>query len=335
MNTAKESEGVFSEIALPAGEILHAQLKTAYVDFSSLLGDLAKTKFSGYVALEADDRRGVVLFENGNAVDALFAQPNQRDLSQIAIAELDALAREKLGSLNVVQITPELAASCAALFHGEALHDHLDAQAVRLDGLLKSLEEYHLTGCIAVQANGAGVGYYFLHEGASLGAYYREQGALVRDDARVERLVAERGAKISVLAAPSHREPINLAITFTARAHARLFAEAVRRCLNALAELAGTNMATDFFQTARKRAVSRYPWLESLTLQANGEFNGDLDLERIPLDDALAGIAMLLNECRERGTALFGEKAIRASFDKQWEEIRPQLIAMGFPENWP
>lgn len=320
---------------MPAGEILHAQLKTAYVDFSSLLGDLAKRKFSGYVSLEADPCQGVVLFENGNAVDALFAQPNQVDLGQIAVAELNALAREKLGSLDVVRTSPELAASCAALFHGEVLHDHLDAQSVRLDGLLRSLEENQLTGCIAIQANGAGAGYYFLHEGASLGAYYREREALVRDDARVERLVAERGAMVSVLAAPSRREPINLALSYASRSHARLLAETVRRCLDALTELAGTNLVTEYFQTARNRAVKTYAWLEGLTLQSNGKLDHDLDLESIPLDDALAGIAMVLNECRMRGTPLFGEKAMRTGFEKHLQEMRPQLIAMGFPENWP
>ncbi len=335
MSTAKESDGAFSKVAMPVGEILHAQLKTAYVDFSSLLGDLAKTNFSGYVSLEAGDRQGVVLFQNGNAVDALCAQSSQRDLSQVAMAELNVLAREKLGSLNVVRTSPELAASCVALFHGEALHDHLDAQAVRLDGLLKSLEENRLTGCIAVQANGAGAGYYFLYEGANLGAYYREHEALARDDARVENLVGEGGAMISVFAAPSRREPISLATTFTARSHAWLLAEVIRRCLHALTELAGMSMVNEYFQGARSRAVKTYPWLEGLTLQLNGKLDSELDLKNVPLDDALAGIAMVLNDCRERGIALFGEKAIRAGFEKQLAEMHPQLIAMGFPENWP
>lgn len=330
--------GTLRSIAFPEGESLHEGLKLKFVDLLSLLDDLAQSNFSGYLMLTSGEREGLVLFHRGLVSDVYFYQQGKAKLGSNAMKQILTTAREREGTVSVRKLSEEFVASYASLLYGQAVHSRLDAKAVKIRGLLESLQEERFSGCVNIQTRDDSTeGFVFFFDGHNLGSFYREGQMLMPGMGHVYQMVAEPGATIWVFATPPPGATQAMAVPRPATpANLQVLLEASRRCVLALASLAGSTKMQGYFQSALKQAAQKHPWLSSLKMNSDGTLNTDaLDLTDVSLSQAVDGFLMLMNDCRNQGQTLFGDKIVRTTIQKQLLDMRQELNALGFPEDWP
>ncbi len=329
--------GTLRSIAFPEGESLHEGLKLKFVSLLSLLDDLAQSNFSGYLMLTSGEREGLMLFHRGVVRNVYFYQQSNADLGSNAMNQILATASEREGEIGVRKLSEEFVASYASLLHGQAVHGRLDAKAVKIHGLIQSLQEDQFSGCVNIQMrDDATEGFVFFFNGQTLGGFYREGRLLVPGMGRVYQMVAEPGAMIWVFATPPPGEIPAVAVPRPATpANLQILLEASRRCVLALASLAGPTKMQGYFQSALKQVVKKHPWLSALKMNSDGTFIAVPDLTDVSLSQAIDGVLMLMNDCWNQGRALFGDKIVRANIQKQLLDIRKDLETLGFPQDWP
>ena len=324
-----------TRIALPAGEIMHDHLISAFVDLLALIADLTQSKFSGYVALRSGERAGLILLHCGIVCDVFYG-PTDKNIDSAVIERILSVVRDPGTEISVRRLSGELMTGLIAWLHGETLHNNLNAQAIKLDGLLKSLAENQFSGCIDIRLpDNETEGIIFLSAGESAGSFYRAERELVLDVDRVKCMFDEPRALVTVLASPADTIRTPIAARALTSPELELLIEATQRCLLALGELAGKSMAQSNLESARQAALAKHPWLSGLRLDEGKVSGKGINLLNVTVHEAIGGFLAVLNDCWEQGISLFGERAIRTSIQKNLSDLRSQLDALGFPKEWP
>jgi hypothetical protein len=158
---------------LPAGKPIYEGLKSAFVDFPKLLRTLDTDKLTGYVRLEGPGFNGVLLLHDGHVLESLFSD----------------------GTLT----QGETVVALAQLLTARPLFTGLLGRFVNFEQLLEYLSEEKVDGSVVV-AGGTETGVILLRKGALHGAYTHSQRDLQESPLAVNRLAAERPARIEVKA---------------------------------------------------------------------------------------------------------------------------------------
>ncbi len=183
-------------LPMPAGSLQYAGLKSAFIDFPRLLRTLRADGHTGFIRLVAGASCGVLLFRDGEVVEAEAGEDGAAHGEQGFRVVRDHIERGE-GLLDVVTLDAETVSSLARLFAGPALFTGLVARFVNFSALLEHLAEQRLDGSVIV-VGGSETGVILLRDGTVRAAYTAAAPEAQASTDAVATLAAEPGARIDV-----------------------------------------------------------------------------------------------------------------------------------------
>jgi hypothetical protein len=187
-------------LPLPTGTALYESLTARFISFERLLGTLLDTRYSGYVRLVAPDANGVILFRDGQVVDALCRTQSNLAAGDDALQAIERSVEDGTGVLDVVNLERELVTGLHHLASGVPAYPDMRASWVNTEGLVSFLQGRRFTGAVSVRA-AAGAGVIMLGDGRITGAFTTESRSLGEDPGPVLALCSDPEAQVEVHAA--------------------------------------------------------------------------------------------------------------------------------------
>jgi len=193
---------------LPSGRAHYEGLKSSFVDFPRLLRTLRSDRHTGYVNLSGTGYSGVILLNEGQALEAL-------DSNGTAVQGEDAFLQIRRhmdagdGVIDVIELDGETVTALGQLFTSPYLYRGLLGRFVNLQALLEYLAEEHVSGSVVVQTpNEAGI--ILLRDGDILGTYTESQRSLDKATTAVASLATDRQSVIEVKGGDGAIVPIDV-----------------------------------------------------------------------------------------------------------------------------
>jgi hypothetical protein len=181
---------------LPSGRAHYEGLKSAFVDFPRLLRTLRADRHTGYVNLSGTGYSGVILLNDGQALQALCSNGTAVQ-GESAFLQIRRHMDAGDGVIDVIELDGETVTALAQLFTSPYLYSGLLGRFVNLDALLEYLAEEHVSGSVVVQTpNEAGI--ILLRDGDILGTYTESQRSLDKATTAVATLAKDRQSSIEV-----------------------------------------------------------------------------------------------------------------------------------------
>jgi hypothetical protein len=181
---------------LPSGRAHYEGLKSAFVDFPRLLRTLRSDRHTGYVNLSGTGYSGVILLNDGQALEALCSNGTAVQ-GEDAFLQIRRHMDAGDGVIDVIELDGETVTALAQLFTSPYLYSGLLGRFVNLEALLEYLAEEHVSGSVVVQTpNEAGI--ILLRDGDILGTYTESQRSLDKATTAVAALAGDRQSVIEV-----------------------------------------------------------------------------------------------------------------------------------------
>jgi hypothetical protein len=188
---------------LPRGEMVHENLRTAFVDLNIFLQTLKEDNFTGYVQVSFWDYEGILFLEAGEIVNAFEEAQGRRRGGEEAVENIIRMSKQKDGRINVYRLAPEMVTILASTSMKEATYKDLSTEFTSLDKLMEKLNKENHSGYIDIMlSDGKGGGIIVFQEGEvveavmsdekSGGVYGKDMLNKIIDD------VQERGATFNV-----------------------------------------------------------------------------------------------------------------------------------------
>jgi hypothetical protein len=186
-------------IFLPRGIPVRQNVNPARINIPEAMEKLRVGSFTGYLRFDAPQGSGIVIFERGKLVSALFAdQGDQRLIAYDAISKIFEVSILGDATLNIYRLAPELAMGLHALLHGKYIYREQDLKLVDIQALLNKIKEDGLNGCLRVYAEGQ-TALIFYSVGTPLG-FFHEGTTDLQLSADLSKSVARLpGAKLDLL----------------------------------------------------------------------------------------------------------------------------------------
>ena len=181
---------------LPSGRAHYEGLKSAFVDFPRLLRTLRSDRHTGYVNLSGNGYSGVILLNDGQALQALCSNGTAVQ-GESAFLQIRRHMDAGDGVIDVIELEGETVTALAQLFTSPYLYSGLLGRFVNLDALLEYLAEEHVSGSVVVQTPSE-AGIILLRDGDILGTYTESQRGLDKATAAVAALATDRQSSIEV-----------------------------------------------------------------------------------------------------------------------------------------
>ncbi len=182
---------------MPMGEPLYESLTAAFVDFPKLLRSLAKDKHHGYVKLTGDDFNAVLVFSSGAVVEAIYQGRDEVSTGATAFQIFARNIDNSEGSLDVIELSPEMVTAIYQLLTAPGLYDRLVARFVKFDALLEHLAAEGTSGAVIVRQEKK-TGIVLFREGIVLGSYTEASRAFDVDTAKVAAICRDPKTQIEV-----------------------------------------------------------------------------------------------------------------------------------------
>ncbi|PLX95666.1 MAG: hypothetical protein C0619_00930 [Desulfuromonas sp.] len=198
-------------IFLPRGNPVKEKVNPARVNLPEAMGKLRGGSFSGYMRFDSDEGTGVVIFEKGRLISALFQyrKSDKRLIAYDAIARIFEISIQGAAELNIYRVDAELALGIHGLLHGDYVYRGQEIKLVDVCSLLETIKRTCLTGCLRVYAEDK-VSLIFYEEGCAKG-FFLDGFSRLQQMADVGKSVAKLpGAKLDLLAT-RHSDEIVLA----------------------------------------------------------------------------------------------------------------------------
>lgn len=195
---------------LPQGLEKHKNLSTSFTRFDQLLQDLSENRFSGYVKLNFWEYEGVLVLDTGRMIEAFSSEKNVHLSGEMAILRLFARAADPEGSIEVYDLSSEIALALAYAFQSTVYQDESAFSNYSLAQVFDFLEKESMTGYVDLKFSGnKGKGTVYYLEGTPVEAVvesnsgkiasgepvfhkFLEIGELVQPAVMVYRVIAPR-----------------------------------------------------------------------------------------------------------------------------------------------
>jgi Domain of unknown function (DUF4388) len=181
---------------LPSGRAHYEGLKSAFVDFPRLLRTLRSDRHTGYVNLSGNGYSGVILLNDGQALQALCSNGSAVQ-GEAAFLQIRRHMDAGDGVIDVIELEGETVTALAQLFTSPYLYSGLLGRFVNLEALLEYLAEEHVSGSVVVQTP-TEAGIILLRDGDILGTYTESQRSLDKAATAVAALATDRQSVIEV-----------------------------------------------------------------------------------------------------------------------------------------
>ena len=181
---------------LPSGRAHYEGLKSAFVDFPRLLRTLRSDRHTGYVNLSGSGYSGVILLNEGQALQALSTNGTAVQ-GEAAFLQIRRHMDAGDGVIDVIELETDTVTALAQLFTSPYLYSGLLGRFVNLEALLEYLAEEHVSGSVVVQTPSE-AGIILLRDGDILGTYTESQRSLDKATTAVASLATDRQSVIEV-----------------------------------------------------------------------------------------------------------------------------------------
>jgi hypothetical protein len=138
---------------LPRADMVHENLRTAFVDLSSFLQTLKEDNFTGYLQVSFWDYDGILFLEAGEIVNALEEAKGKRRGGEEAVESIIRTSKQKDGRINVYRLAPEMVTILASTSMKEATYKDLSTEFTSLDKLIEKLNKENHSGYIDITLN--------------------------------------------------------------------------------------------------------------------------------------------------------------------------------------
>jgi len=193
---------------LPSGRAHYEGLKSAFVDFPRLLRTLRSDRHTGYVNLSGSGYSGVILLNDGQALQALCSNSTAVQ-GEAAFLQIRRHMDAGDGVIDVIELDAETVTALAQLFTSPYLYSGLLGRFVNLDALLEYLAEERVSGSVVVQTPTES-GIILLRDGGILGTYTESQRSLDKATTAVAALATDRQSIIEVKGGDGTIAPIDV-----------------------------------------------------------------------------------------------------------------------------
>jgi Domain of unknown function (DUF4388) len=181
---------------LPSGRAHYEGLKSAFVDFPRLLRTLRSDRHTGYVNLSGTGYSGVILLNDGQALQALCSNGTAVQ-GEAAFLQIRRHMDAGDGVIDVIELEGETVTALAQLFTSPYLYSGLLGRFVNLEALLEYLAEERVSGSVVVQTP-TEAGIILLRDGDILGTYTESHRSLDKAATAVAALATDRQSVIEV-----------------------------------------------------------------------------------------------------------------------------------------
>jgi len=335
---------------LPKGEIVHENLRTAFVDLNNFLQTLKEDNFTGYVQVSFWEYEGVLFLEAGEIVNAFEEKQGKRKGGEEAVANIILQSQQKDGRINVYKLVPEMVTIFASTSMKEATYKDLSTEFTSLDKLIDKLSKENHSGYIEIILNDKkGGGIIFFQDGEvveavlsdekSAGVYGKDMLNKIIDD------VQKRGATFNVyrVALEGGSERTEIAQSLDLQTVIEVMQELMRNLESSVDELTkGKGSFRDNFNQALVEKSEDYPFLDPFAAEfeyKNGKisFNGktpvetfvlglrdciDLSLDKLDLDKNKDELYQEIRSAIQPAVSKFGEKIDNLGL----KSIMPELL---------
>lgn len=229
-------------ILLPRGNPVKEKIDPGKVHLPEALGRLRNGSFTGYLRFETRQGTGILIFDRGRLISALFEGERERLIAGDAIARIFEQSLGGGARLDIYRLSADLAMSVHALLHGEVRYKGQELKLIDIKSLLAKLKDEQMSGCLRIYT-AERIALIFYRNGAPLG-FFHDGSTDIETTANTSMSVAQLpGAKIDVLTTRAADEMV-LADLMEAADVAALWQKAqasVVRQRRAEAEAAGRN----------------------------------------------------------------------------------------------
>ncbi len=280
-------------ILLPRGNPVKENVNPGKVDLPEALDKLHRGRFTGYLRFEFDDGTGILIFQTGRLISALFESSSHRLIAYDAIAEIFQQALESRGQLGIYRLSPEVAFSIHALLHGEVLHRGQFLQLVDIRSLLGQMRDEQRSGCLRIYSR-EHVALIFYRDGQPLG-FFHDGSSEIETDVEASLSVArEPEAKVDVLVTRSNVEK-SLADLMATASLADLWQRAMENCQRQRREeaSAATRTLEQLESVRRQKTLAMFRTTARLHLGTIGPALVEKEFNRLKLNGATLDEAQL------------------------------------------
>jgi len=152
----------------PQGKTVIGDLKTAFVNIDGVLQELKNEKFTGYVKISSEHYDGVVIYENGDAIESLESYSDGRPRVDGASAMTNVIAKTKEGGglLNIQELPSNVVNMMLRQIHCKIVYKDLLSDFTQIKNLLVTLKTKEITGHVEIAMNdNDGEALIFLEDG--------------------------------------------------------------------------------------------------------------------------------------------------------------------------
>lgn len=194
-------------ILLPRGNPVKEKVNPARVNLPEAMEKLRGGSFSGYLRFDADKGTGIIIFEKGKLVSALYQLRvgGKRFIAYDAISRIFEVSIEGNAELNIYRVEPELALGIHRLLHGDYVYQGQDLTLVDIRTLLGKIKRSKLSGCLRIYTEEK-TALIFYENGIALG-FFHDGSVQLEQTADTSMSVAKLpGAKLDLLATRTTEE---------------------------------------------------------------------------------------------------------------------------------
>ncbi len=192
-------------ILLPRGNPVKENIDPGKVQLPEALKKLQKGNFTGYLRFDTTQGVGILIFDKGRLISALFEGARDREIAYDAISLVFERSLAGNANLNIYRLSSELAMSIHALLHGQMLYKGQEVKLLDIRGLLGKMKEDKVTGCLRIY-NADHIALIFYREGNPLGFFHDGSTDLEKSAENSLSVAKLPGAKIDVLTAQISEE---------------------------------------------------------------------------------------------------------------------------------
>lgn len=185
-------------ILLPRGNPVKEGIDPGKVNLPEAMQKLQKGNFTGYLRFDTTQGTGILIFDTGRLISALFESGLERSIAYDALLQIFQRSLAGNATLDIYRLSSELAMSVHALLHGTVLYKGQEVQLLDIRGLLGRMKEDRISGCLRIYTQDH-IALIFYRNGDPLG-FFHDGSTDIEKSAESSLSVAKLpGAKIDVL----------------------------------------------------------------------------------------------------------------------------------------
>ena len=297
----------------PQGKTVIGDLKTAFVNIDGVLQELKNEQFTGYVKISSENYDGLVIYENGSAVESVEDYSDGRPRVEGAEAMNNVIAKTKEGGglLNIQELPSNVIDMMLRAIHSKVVYKDLLSEFTQIKNLLVTLKTKQITGHVEIEMNdGAGEAFIFLEDGKLIESLFSSGDGTTfsgkKGLAKILEVANEVGYVMNVFQAESKefgRDNLDLGSEKDDTAPAvedpsellEIFEKMVQSVDQSLQRMLGKNKFREAFLQAVNQKTADYPFLESLGNSIRSG-SGFVINESVGLDDVVFGLSDVFDQ---------------------------------------